>query len=180
MIDSRFGEKKSNTLKLTSYSYLAYSVSLSGCLYTLNHCVLMWPFMYFTKWKKMKSILLKHLSIPHTWTIYIIRCFLDCFKKQTDISFNFKTAIKYWGIIIINKACNSYILWFYSILEINALLIFLLFSLCSLIIVMMIIMRFTLSSFAEDRGTMTYTQLFYLLWSPLASNWASVFHLSII
>lgn len=103
-------------------------------------------------------------------------------KLRYFIQFSFKTAIKYWGIIIINKVFNSYILWFYSTLEINALLIFLSFSLCSLIIVMIIIiiLRFTLSSFAEDRGTMTYPQLSYLLWSPLASNWASVFHPLII
>lgn len=129
--------------------------------------------MYFTKWKKIKSILLKHLSIPHTWMIYIMRCLLFQETNRYFIQFHFKIAIKYWGIIIITKACNSYILWFYNILEINALLIFLSFSLCSLVIVtIIIIMRFTLSSFAEDRGTMTYPQLPYLLWSPLPSNWA--------
>jgi len=32
--------------------------------------------------EKVKSTLLKHLSIPHIWTIYIIRCLLACFRNK--------------------------------------------------------------------------------------------------
>lgn len=135
----------------------------------------------------MKTVLLKHLGISHIWTTYIIRCLPDYSKKETDILSNLisKLLLNTGGIIIIiiliNKTCKYCILQFYSILEINALLIFLPFSLCSLIIVIIII-RFALSYFAEGRGTITYPRLSYLLllWFPSASNQASTFYPSII
>lgn len=113
MSKSRFGGQRGIVIqKLTIYKYLAYSVSLSGCPHTLGHCVPLWPFMYFTTFKKWKLFYLNIWAYLISEQHILLRAFLIIPRKKLRyfIQFNFKIATKYWGNN--NNKQNLQILYF--------------------------------------------------------------------
>lgn len=65
-------KNKAKPITTTKYNYLACSISLLGCLYTLISLCSSDMTSYVFYWIEKKKDLLKHLNVPYIWTVLLV------------------------------------------------------------------------------------------------------------